>query len=114
MRLMVLVMHDVNKLEPLISRFKDENISGTIINSTGMIQTLFGMNDEAIIGSLRQLLDMNREENRTILILLRESKIRHAVNIIEEIIGDLDTPNTGVVFTVPIDFMKGAYGLIED
>lgn len=112
MKLLVLILNDLDKLELLLKRFSDENISGaTIINSTGMARTLAEIGDEALFGSLRKLLNMDRNENRTILMVLNESKVLTTVSLIESVVGDLNSPDTGIVFSLPLDFVKGGFGL---
>lgn len=112
MKLLILIMNDVDKLEKLIKQLNEAQITGaTIINSTGMARALAEIGDEALLGSLRHILDMDRQENRTILMALNESKVASTVALIESVIGDLSKPNTGLVLTLPIDFAKGAYGL---
>lgn len=112
MKLLVLILNDLDKLEQLLQKFNDEKISGaTIINSTGMARTLAEIGDEALFGSLRHLLNMDRNENRTILMVLNENKVVNTVSLIESVVGDLNNPDTGIVFTLPLDFVKGAFGL---
>ena len=112
MKLMILILNDIEKLERLLKRFHDEEISGaTVINSTGMARALAEIGDESLLGSLRHLLDMDRQENCTVLMALNESKVATTVALIESVVGDLSQPNTGLVMTLPIDFAKGAYGL---
>lgn len=112
MRLIVLVLNDVDKLETLMRRFKESGIGGaTIIQSTGMIQALASLGDESLIGSLRHILDMDRQENRTLFMVTNEDKVQKVIEVIESVTGDLNTHNTGVVFTLPIDFAKGIFGL---
>lgn len=113
MKLLVLVLNDVDKIELLIRTFQNEGITGaTIIQSTGMIQALASMGDESLIGSLRHILDLGRQENRTIFMATNEDKVQSIITVIESVIGDLNKQDTGVVFTIPIDFAKGAFGLV--
>ena len=41
------------------------------------------------------------------MIVLREDQVETAVQVIEREVGDLDQPDTGIVFTLPIDFIRG-------
>lgn len=112
MRLFVLVLNDIDKLDDLMKRFQEEKISGaTIVNSSGMVHALAEIGDESLFGSLRHLLDMDRQENKMILMVLNESKVKFTLEIIEDVIGNLDKAHTGIAFTLPLDFVKGAYGL---
>ncbi len=108
MKLMVYVMNDVHQLDKFLVELKDNNIKGaTIINSTGMGRVLSESDDMNIIGSLKLLFDGPRSESRVILMALEDDQIDIVLNIISHYAGDLSKPNSGIVFTLPIDFIKG-------
>lgn len=107
MKLLVFVLHKIEKLEDVLKSFNEQEIKGaTIINSTGMAQTL-AASDELVFRTLRQVLDLDRTENRTILVLLKEREVEVAIDAITRVVGDLSKPDTGILFTVPVDFVKG-------
>ncbi len=111
MRLLVLILNKVELLDELLTAFTDCGIQGaTILTSTGMARELAradGNNDVPFLGSLRALLDPEREENKTIFTVLREEQVGAAVETIEAVVGDLSDPDTGILFTLPVDYMKG-------
>ncbi|WP_458863608.1 P-II family nitrogen regulator [Acidaminobacterium chupaoyuni] len=110
MKLMVLILNRVELLDDLLEKFMKEGISGaTILQSRGMAHQLFSnaSEDPGFLGSLKALLDPEREENLTILTVVKDEMVAHAVEVIEDVVGDLKRPDTGIVFTVPVDFMKG-------
>jgi hypothetical protein len=39
--------------------------------------------------------------------IVQKEQVQQVVEVIEEIIAPLDTPDSGIVFTVPLDFVKG-------
>jgi nitrogen regulatory protein PII len=109
MKCLIFILNDVRKLSKLLHEWQHNGITGaTILNSTGMAKALFANNDEAIIGSIRHLLDNDREENRTLFVLLHEDKVETAINVIESVVGDLHKPNTGLVFTIDVGSFKGS------
>lgn len=110
MKLVVFILHQTEKLEKLLCGLSDAKISGaTIIESTGMAQALYNMEEGAFLESLRLFLDPSREENHTILMVLKEEQIPVAKQVIYEVIGDLSKPNTGILFTLPIDEVEGLH-----
>ncbi|MEG0899128.1 MAG: hypothetical protein RSD67_00085 [Oscillospiraceae bacterium] len=110
MKLLVLILNKVESLEPLLAKFAEIHINGaTILNSTGMARALSNYKDVSILGSLRLILDPDREENRTILTVLPDEQVEMAINCIEEVVGDLDRPDTAIVFTMPIDQIRGLH-----
>ena len=59
--------------------------------------------------SLRAILDPEREANKTIMTVLKDEQVDVALAAIEETVGDLSRPDTGIVFTVPVDYIKGMH-----
>lgn len=108
MKLLILVLNKVEKLDRLLKEFASQHISGaTIINTTGMAQKLMHNDDLNIIGSFRHLIDPKRGENKTIFMVIKEEKLPQIIEVIESIVGSLDEPDTGILFTTPIDFIRG-------
>ena len=55
------------------------------------------------------------QRNKTIFAVVESDEIREkAVKAIEEITGDLDESDTGIVITMPIDYCKGLAKLKGD
>ena len=48
-----------------------------------------------------------RDRNNTILTVVKDEQVEAAVKIIERVVGDLSKPDSAIVFTVPVDFIKG-------
>lgn len=109
LQLLLIVLNKTEKLDELLERFLDEGFSGaTIINSTGMVSELAkNMEDYPIFGSLRFIIDLDREENKTIFMALNDEQIEPAKTIVREVIGDLSKPDTAVLFTLPILTSEG-------
>jgi hypothetical protein len=108
MKLMVLVLNKVEELEHILSKFELASIHGaTILSSQGMAMALEGYMDGSFLGSLRAIMEPDREENKTVLTVLRDEQVPIAIEAIESVVGSLDVPNTGILFTVPIDYIKG-------
>ncbi len=110
MKLMVLILNKTEKLDELLREMSLGGIKGsTILSSKGMAMELKGSDIEDIpfLFSLRSLLNENKSENKTILTVLKADMVATAVEIIESVIGELSQPNTGIVFTLDIDYLKG-------
>ena len=108
MKLLVYVMNNVDMLEKFIHEIKLKNIKGaTIIESTGMGRVLIGNEDLDFVGSLKVLFDNPRAQSRTLLMALEDQQIPDVLEVIDLVAGDLSRPNSGIVFTLPIDFIKG-------
>ncbi len=108
MKLLFLILNKVDVLDELLEKLAESGIKGaTIIGSKGMARALSDYSDASFLGSLRAVLSPDREENKTILAVLPEDKVPTAVAVIEQTVGDLSLPDTGILFTVPVDFHKG-------
>lgn len=111
MKLLFFVLNKTEKLDDVLSEFALKKISGaTVIDSMGMARILRHKHDEdeiPFLGSLRTFLNPEREKSKVIIAAIEDEQLPEAVNTIERIVGNLSKKDTGVVFTVPIDFAKG-------
>ncbi len=108
MKLIIFIMNRVEKLDKLIRELHQKGIKGaTILSSTGMAQKLLANEDTAFIGSLKALFDNPRVESKVIMTVVKEDQIDIVYQVIEDIVGDLSLPNTGIVFTVDVAQVKG-------
>ena len=48
-----------------------------------------------------------RPHNKTIFSVIKEEKESEALALIKKIIGDLNQPGTGIVFTIKLDRVEG-------
>lgn len=111
MKLFFFILNKTEKLDAVLTELARIDISGaTILESMGMARLLSHEHDEGeipFLGSLRAFLNPEREKSKIILAVIQERKIPEAVSAIESVVGDLSLEDTGVVFSVPIDFTKG-------
>ncbi len=106
MELLFFVLNNLDSLDDLLKGFSENQISGaTLIDSTGLAH-LLAENDYGF-GMLRSLLDLSRSQNKTIFMVCESGQVKKIEAIIEETVGDLNNPNTGVLFTVPVSYVKG-------
>lgn len=108
MQILVLVLSKYEKLDKLLSELNDAGISGaTVINSTGMAQVL-SREDDNFLGSIKNYLTPEREDNRTIFMVISEDKVEVVKMAINKVIGSLNQPGTGIMFIVPALYVDGA------
>lgn len=104
---MVLILNQVEELEHVLQQLERAGICGaTILPSRGMAMALENYMDGSFLGSLRAVMEPDRVENRTILMALRDEQTQTALDAIDKVV-DLEKPGTGLVFTLPIDMVKG-------
>lgn len=79
MKCMVIILNKTEVLDDLLTKLGDNGINGaTILSSTGMAHRLLNEREneaERFIGSLRFLLNPEREENKTVLVVLRDDQV---------------------------------------
>ncbi len=112
MKLFVVILNKTEKLEPLLAEFVRIGLCGsTVLSSTGMARLLDSYDQELpVIGSIRTWLYPERERNKTIFTVLEDDQVQKAVDAVEKVVGDITQKDTGILFTVPIDFSKGLKG----
>ena len=110
MKLLILVLNKIEVLDDLLLALTAAHINGaTIISSTGMAHALSGHEEVPFLLGLRALLDPDREQNRTIFAVIEDSMVETAIETIDSVVGDLSRPDTGIVFTLPIDQVRGIH-----
>ena len=108
MQLLILVLNKTECLEDILERFATEGIQGaTVIESRGMAQSLYNHDELKFIASLRLLLDPSHQENKTVFVVLEEEQVAVVSDIVNEITGGLENPDTGILFTVPVQHIEG-------
>lgn len=111
MKLLIFVLYDTDKLDAVLTEFAKSNICGaTILDSKGMAGLLYSEHDEdeiPFLGMLRSFATPERAKSNVILAGIDDDKLDEAVKAIESVVGDLTKENTGVVFSIPMDYTKG-------
>ncbi|HOP11164.1 MAG TPA: hypothetical protein PK629_06715 [Oscillospiraceae bacterium] len=110
MKLVVFVLNKTEKLEAVLEELARENIcGGTILRSEGMARVLkdYEGNDIPFIGSIRAIINPERKESRTLLLVIKDEQLEVVTRAIEKVVGDICGKDTGIVFSVPVDFTKG-------
>ena len=106
MKLLILILNKVEKLEEVLEGFLEIGISGaTVIDSEGMCHIL--SEEVPIFAGLRFMFAGAKPHNKTIISAIKNEKERPAIDILKKILGDLDETGTGIVLTIPIDSVEG-------
>ncbi len=108
--LFIFILNKPELLDDVITLFVELGIRGaTVLESTGMAKYL---SDEIpIFAGFREILQGARPNNRTIFTVVSKNLIPQMVRGLEEVVGSLDDPGTGVAFTLPI---SESWGIPED
>ena len=110
MQALFVVLKQVDLVNELIHALAQAGVhGGTIIDSTGMANALAAYEDLPIFGVLRRIVqdDGEKECSKTMLFVLKDEEIDMVKNVIHEVVGNLDRPNSGILFAVPVTFVEG-------
>jgi nitrogen regulatory protein PII len=107
LRLLFFVLNKTEKLDEVLSEFANNNINGaTVIESVGMARVL-NNKDLPMLASLRAFLNPERKQNYVIFTVIKNNQLEKIVEIIESVVGDLSQKDTGIVFSLPVDYTRG-------
>ena len=106
MKLLILILNKVEKLEEVLEGFLEVGITGaTIIDSVGMGHIL--SEEVPIFAGLRFMFAGAKPHNKTIFSVIKENKEGPAIEVLKKILGDMEKTGTGIVFTVSLDRVEG-------
>lgn len=107
MTLLVFICNKPELLEEVLEGFLEVGVTGaTVVDTVGMGQIL--SSEVPIFAGFRSMFRGASKVNKTILSVIDSpEKVRDALAIIDEIFGGLDSPGSGIVFTIPIENVRG-------
>ncbi|MBN2008142.1 hypothetical protein JW960_02215 [candidate division KSB1 bacterium] len=109
MKLVVVILNQVDLVEDLLSAFLEIGISGaTVLDSTGMGRIL--TTQIPIFAGLRDAFAGCCPQNKTIISIIQENQLRDMEIVLNEVCGDFENKGTGIYFTIPVDNVKGFKG----
>ncbi len=110
MKLVTIILNKTECLDEILEKFTENNISGaTIIDSKGMMQELCDHDHEDMffLVSIRRLMEPSHKENKTIIMVAKDEDVKIISEIVNLVTGGLQKPDTGILFTIPIDYLEG-------
>lgn len=105
MYMIFFVLNDPNRLNEILEAWEKVNVRGvTIVESTGMHRVRRQFIPMRYISSL-----VNLEENHlTLFVIVKDdTQVQACVQAAEQVVGDLDNPDTGVLASWPLSLVKG-------
>ncbi|MBB6481415.1 hypothetical protein [Spirochaeta isovalerica] len=109
--MLVFILNNEEFLEEVMSAYIESGVTGaTILDSEGMGRFL--TYEVPLFAGFKEFMKGNKPYNKTIISVIRDNETLESVKaLVDEIVGGLDKPGTGVMFTIPIDW---AYGLVPE
>ena len=104
-KLFVIILDKSQLVDELITGFLDIGVRGaTIIESRGMGEII--RQDMPVFSGLASLFGESTG-SRMLMSVMPESLIEPVYQLVEEVVGQLDQPNSAVCFTLPVDTFRG-------
>ena len=110
MKLLILVLNKTECLDDILAAFGENKLHGaTILDSKGMAHELNvdHFNELSFMLSLRMVLNPERKDSKTVFMVIKEDEVALVSDIVNRITGGLESPDTGILFTVPVDHLEG-------
>ncbi len=111
MYLFVVTFNDEDKTTELIKKYRENDIRGaTIIETMGSsrFEKVESYLNRPLIGGIKKLIEHHLVHNRTLFMVIRTKEtLKDAIRVTEEVLGDLSKPGKGIMFALPVNFVKG-------
>jgi nitrogen regulatory protein P-II 1 len=113
-KLVVFILNKEDLLDEVLAAYVEAEVPGaTILDSEGMGRFL--TYEVPLFASFKEFMKGNKPYNKTIISVVdKEETVRKLEELIEKVCGPLSEPGTGVLFTVPIDYVRGLRQPEED
>lgn len=107
MKVLVFVLNNEEYLEEVLEAYVEAGVTGaTILDSEGMGRFL--TYEVPLFAGFKEFMKGNKPYNKTIFSVVRDdSVIKRVKSLIDGIVGDLNTPGTGIMFSLPVDWASG-------
>lgn len=107
MQLLIAVINQEEKLEDVLAGFLEIGVTGaTVLHSEGMGRLL--ASEVPIFAGLAALQRRTRPRNQTLFAVIDDPrKVDAALALLDDVLGSLDQPGTGIAFTIPVSRVVG-------
>lgn len=102
--LIVAVIDDSGKIWDVLDAWEKQGVANaTIVDSTGLHQARGLRDDLPLFPSVHDLLGDTESHHSTIWAVVDDRvDVEEVVRVTQEIVGSLDQPHAGIMFTVPV------------
>jgi hypothetical protein len=109
MHMIMFVLDDPNKLDEVLDAWDTIGVSGvTIVESTGIVRRRRFQAGSPLMAGFNRLMQSDQEGHYTLFTIVKgEEIVRKCIAAVEEIVGNLKEPNTGVMAAWPVSVVKG-------
>lgn len=116
--LVVLIVDDPDDCPEILDAWEAMGVSGvTILESSGLGRyRQHGMREDMpLMPSLRDFFQQDEIRHRTLFSVVKdEAMVDKMIEVVQDVSGDLDRPNSGFLFVVPVVRAVGLNRKLED
>ena len=107
MKLLIFILNNEEYLEEVLEAYAEAGVAGaTLLDSEGMGRFL--AYEVPLFAGFKEFMKGNRPYNKTIISVIQNPEVIPKLKtLIDEIVGGLENPGTGVMFTLPVDWAAG-------
>ena len=108
MQVFVFVLNRTEHLEHLLQEFCSHGLHGaTVLDSKGMARILYSEDETSLFYGLRSILSPEHPSSKTIFMVLPDEQVETARQVVNAVTGGLHTPDSGIMFSLPVSFVEG-------
>ena len=109
MELLIVIIKKIELIDDIIRELKASDIHhGTIVDAKSMTTALTNWSDVPMFGLFRNANNYEYNEDcRMMRLVLNEEQTKKVREIVERVVGNMNTPKTAVMFSIPISFWEG-------
>ena len=116
--LVVMIVDDPDDCPAILDAWEAMGVSGvTILESSGLghLRKLGMHEDMPLLPSLSDFLEQDEIPHRMLLSVVKDQEmVDKMIRVVQDIAGDLDQPNSGFLFVVPVVQAIGLNRKLED
>ena len=104
------ILNDADLLNEVLRAWEEAGVHGvTVMRSTGLgrISGALYRDDAPLFPSLRELIERDEVHHYTLLSVVDPALVDAIISVTEQITGPLTRPNTGILFTMPVNRVRG-------
>ncbi|AHC15366.1 hypothetical protein [Salinispira pacifica] len=107
MKLLVFVLNKEEFLEDVLEAYVEAGVAGaTLLDSEGMGRFL--AYEVPLFAGFKEFMKGNKPYNKTIISVIKNDDIISRVKtLVDKVVGGLENPGTGIMFTIPVDWATG-------
>lgn len=109
MYLLISFLSQTEKVHELVKKMKENGFTGgTLFDAVGLKRAIPKAFDIPLVASLHSIFEAEGHINKVLLTVLEnEDEVKKLSGLIEDVMGDLHQPNTGLIIAMKLDLVKG-------